>query len=54
MSLCSLQIRQNPLKIPLGKSRDYYTISQKTSLLQLAITLTHVNGFWYFLAECYW
>jgi len=29
-----------------------YTVSQKkTSHLWLAITLTHVNGFWYFLAE---
>jgi len=29
----------------------YYTVSQKTSHLWLAITLTHMNGFWYFLAE---
>jgi len=29
----------------------YYTVSEKTSHLWLAITLTHVNGFWYFLAE---
>ena len=28
-----------------------YTVSQKTSHLWLAITLMHVNGFWYFLAE---
>jgi len=28
-----------------------YTVSQKTSHLWLAITLTNVNGFWYFLAE---
>jgi len=27
------------------------TVSQKTSHLWLAITLTHMNGFWYFLAE---
>jgi len=28
-----------------------YTVSQKTSHLWLAITLMHMNGFWYFLAE---
>jgi len=28
-----------------------YTMSQKTSHVWLAITLTHMNGFWYFLAE---
>jgi len=28
-----------------------YTVSQKTSHLWLAITLTCMNGFWYFLAE---
>jgi len=28
-----------------------YTVSQKTSHLWLAITLSYVNGFWYFLAE---
>jgi len=28
-----------------------YTVSQKTSHLWLAITLTHMNGFWHFLAE---
>jgi len=28
-----------------------YTVSQKTSHLWLAITLTHMNRFWYFLAE---
>jgi len=28
-----------------------YTVSQKTSLLWLDITLTRVNGFWHFLAE---
>ena len=28
-----------------------YTVSQKTSHLWLAITLTHVNGFWYFFAQ---
>jgi len=25
----------------------------KKSHLRLAITLTHMNGFWYFLAECH-
>jgi len=29
----------------------FYTVSQKTSHLCLAITLTHINGFWHFLAE---
>ena len=28
-----------------------YTVSQKTSHRWLAITLRHMNGFWYFLAE---
>jgi len=28
-----------------------YTVSQKTSHCWLAITLTHINGFWYFLAQ---
>jgi len=28
-----------------------YTVSQKTSHLWLAVTLTYVNGFWYFLAQ---
>jgi len=28
-----------------------YTVSQKTSHLWLAITFTHIYGFWYFLAE---
>ena len=28
-----------------------YTVSQKTSHLCFAITLTHTNGFWYSLAE---
>jgi len=28
-----------------------FTVSQKTSRLRLAITSTHVNGFWYFLAH---
>jgi len=31
----------------------YYTVSQKMSHLWLAVTLTHVNRFWYFLAEIY-
>ena len=28
-----------------------YTVSQKTSHLWLAITLTHMNGFWYFFGR---
>jgi len=30
-----------------------YTVSQKTSHPWLAITLTHMNGFWYFWQNCY-
>jgi len=31
------------------------TLSQKTSRLWLVITLTHVDGFWYFFGQkCYW
>jgi len=30
-----------------------YSVSQKTSHLWLAITLTHVHGFWYFPTHCY-
>jgi len=30
-----------------------YTVSQKTSHLWLAITLTHVHRFWYFWQKCY-
>jgi len=29
-------------------------VSQKTTYLWLAITLTRVNGFWYFWQKCYW
>ena len=29
------------------KGKEYYTVSQKTSHLWLAITLTRMNGFWY-------
>jgi len=36
---------------PLFKSN--YTVSQKTSHLWLAITLTHMNGFSYFWKTCY-
>jgi len=32
----------------------FYTVSQKTSHLWLAITLTHMNGFWHFWQKCYW
>jgi len=32
---------------------DSYTVSQKTSHLCLAITLTHVDGFRYFWQKCY-
>jgi len=30
---------------------EFYIVPQKTSHLWLAMTLTHMNGFWYFLAE---
>jgi len=30
-----------------------YTVSQKTSHIWLAITLTHMNGFWHFWQKCY-
>jgi len=39
---------QNVLYFPTSPN---YTVSQKTSHLWLALTLMHVNGFWYFLAE---
>jgi len=32
-------------------ARPNYSVSKKTSHVWLAITLTHVNGFWYFLPE---
>jgi len=32
---------------------NIYTVSQKTSHLWLAITLTHMNGFWHFWHKCY-
>jgi len=38
----------------LSHSVCNYTVSQKTSHRWLAITLTHVNGFWYFWQKCYW
>jgi len=31
----------------------YNTVSQKTSQLWLAITLTHMNGIWFFWQKCY-
>ena len=31
----------------------HYTVSQKLSHLWLAITLTHMNRFWYFRHKCY-
>jgi len=30
---------------------DNYIVSQKTSHIWFAKTLTHMNGFWYFLAK---
>jgi len=36
---------------PPMKATYYYTMSQKTSHLWLAITLTHMNGFWYFFGR---
>jgi len=50
------------IKIPLGTKKAsarghivlnwvIYTVSQKTSHLWFAITLTHMSTFWYFLAE---
>jgi len=44
----------HPQKVfPISVKFGMYTVSQKTSHLWLAITLTvtHMNGFWYFLAE---
>ena len=35
----------------VGNQNVLHTMSQKTSHLWLAITLMHMNGFWYFLAE---
>jgi len=36
----------------IWRTIDVYTVL-KTSHLWLATTLTHMNGFWYFLAEIY-
>jgi len=41
----------SPPSNPRRATSLYYTVSRKTSHLRLAITLTHINGFWYFLAE---
>jgi len=40
-----------PSVCPSVRDTPVYTVSQKTSHLRLAITLTYVNGFWYFSAE---
>jgi len=47
----SFCIQCNGLAGQIRYKRKQYTVSQKTSHLWLAITLTYMNGFWYFSAE---
>jgi len=43
--------RHRLLQAHITVASEIYTVSQKTSHLWLAITLMHMNGFRYFLAE---
>ena len=50
----SPEANQTARSLAISWAGTLYTVSQKTSHLWLAITLTHMNGFWHFWQKYYW